>query len=98
MNPRAGEDDRARMQLVVSGRVQGVFFRQSTVDQARRLGITGWVRNLPSGEVEIMAEGRRRDLEALRAWAEQGPRHARVTGVREEWGQFANEFSEFRVR
>ncbi len=98
MNLRAGEDGCARMQVIVSGRVQGVFFRQSTVDQARRLGITGWVRNLPSGEVEIMAEGRRRDLEALRSWAEQGPRHARVTGVREEWSQFANEFSDFRVR
>ncbi len=98
MNPRAGDDDRARMHLIVSGQVQGVFFRQSTVDQARRLGLTGWVRNLPSGEVEIMAEGRRRDLEALRAWSERGPRHARGNGVRDEWGEFVNEFSEFRVR
>ena len=98
MNPRAERDDCARMHAIVSGRVQGVFFRQSTVDQARRLGVTGWVRNLPSGEVEIMAEGRRRDLQALRSWAEQGPRHARVSGVREEWERFANEFSDFRAR
>lgn len=85
------------MRVIVSGRVQGVFFRQSTVDQARRLGVTGWVRNLPAGEVEIMAEGRRRDLEALLDWASHGPRHAQVTGVRQEWGQFTNEFSGFRV-
>lgn len=98
MNPRAREDDRARMRAIVSGRVQGVFFRQSTVEQARALGLTGWVRNLPSGEVEIMVEGRRRDLEALLGWASNGPRHAHVTGVCEQWGKFGNEFSDFRVR
>ena len=92
------DDDLARVRLVVSGRVQGVFFRQSALDEARRLGLSGWVRNLPTGEVEIVAEGRRPNLRALALWSHRGPRGARVSGVAEEWEDFRNEFDGFRVR
>ena len=92
------DDDRARLHLIVSGRVQGVFFRQSTADKARSLGLTGWVRNLPSGEVEIVAEGPRKNLEILAAWARIGPPGAHVVDAREEWQEALGEFTGFRVR
>lgn len=66
---------------LVRGRVQGVFFRASTRDQARRLGLTGWARNLPSGEVEVVACGAPERLAALEAWLWQGPPAARVSAV-----------------
>lgn len=62
----------------VSGRVQGVYFRASTVDQARQLGLGGWVRNLPDGRVELEAWGESGALNALRDWLSQGPALARV--------------------
>jgi|YelNatPaOPRAMG01_1025707.scaffolds.fasta_scaffold02590_16 acylphosphatase len=98
MTTRAAESH-ARVRLIVKGRVQGVFFRRSTVDTARTLGLTGWVRNLPSGDqVEIIAEGRRRDLESLVAWAHTGPPGAHVESVDEQWSECRMEFNDFRVR
>ena len=92
-------DDRARLHLIVRGRVQGVFFRQATMDEARGLGLSGWVRNLPSGdEVEFVAEGPRRNLQMLWAWAHTGPAGARVEEVVEDWSDYRGEFSGFRVR
>jgi acylphosphatase len=67
--------------FTVSGRVQGVFFRQSTVDEARRLGISGWVRNLADGRVEGVACGEAEALAMLKAWLAHGPRFAKVQGV-----------------
>ena len=92
-------DDRARLRLIVRGRVQGVFFRRATMDEARSLGLTGWVRNHHSGEeVEILAEGLRRNLQMLWAWAHTGPPGARVENVTEEWSDYRGEFTLFRVR
>jgi acylphosphatase len=65
----------------VSGYVQGVFFRSSTRDEARRLGMTGWVRNLPDGRVEVMASGTESQLQALQQWLRRGPPGARVENV-----------------
>ncbi len=85
--------------MIVRGRVQGVFFRRATMDEARGLGLTGWVRNLPSGEeVEIVAEGPRRNLQMLWAWAHTGPEGARVQDVTEEWSEYRGEFTAFRGR
>ncbi|MDM4768568.1 acylphosphatase [Solimonas sp. SE-A11] len=69
--------------FIVSGRVQGVFFRQSTADTATRLGLDGWVRNLPDGRVEGRAAGSPEALAELRGWLDRGPPAARVDGV--EW-------------
>lgn len=90
--------DLARLRLLVHGRVQGVFFRHSTAEQARGLGLAGWVRNLANGGVEIVAEGPRRELKILAAWAHQGPRLARVEGVEEEWSQHRAEYGGFAIR
>jgi acylphosphatase len=69
--------------FIVSGRVQGVFFRQSTLDQARSLGLDGWVRNRADGCVEGVAAGEAVALQQLRAWLHQGPPAARVERL--EW-------------
>jgi acylphosphatase len=76
--------DIIRMRLVVSGRVQGVGFRYSTVDEAHRLALHGWVRNTRDGSVEILAEGPADMVERLVRWCESGPRSARVTSVERE--------------
>jgi acylphosphatase len=67
--------------VLVSGRVQGVGFRYSTVEQAKRLGLSGWVRNLPSGQVEAFVQGPDSAVDDLVAWLAGGPRWASVSGV-----------------
>jgi acylphosphatase len=66
---------------VVSGQVQGVFYRASTEATARRLGLNGWVRNLPDGRVELVACGEEATLKQLEKWLWQGPPHAQVEQV-----------------
>lgn len=88
----------ARVHLVVSGRVQGVFFRQSTADTARRLGLRGWVRNLPDGRVEAEAEGERAALEALVEWCRRGPPAARVDALEAGWGEPRGGLEPFAIR
>lgn len=66
---------------MVSGQVQGVFFRASAEATARRLGLTGWVRNLRDGRVELVACGEEAPLQELERWLWQGPPHARVEHV-----------------
>lgn len=65
----------------VSGRVQGVYFRQGTRHRARALGLDGWVRNLPDGRVEVWAQGPDEGIAALLDWLWHGPAEAVVTGV-----------------
>ncbi|MFI8481505.1 acylphosphatase [Pseudomonas sp. NPDC078700] len=72
---------RISMHGYISGRVQGVRFRQSTAEQAEQLGIDGWVRNLPDGRVEVMCEGERQAIEVLRKWLARGPKSAKVESI-----------------
>ncbi len=88
---------RRRVHLVVHGIVQGVFFRASTRDTAVRLGLTGWVRNLPDGSVECLAEGDEVALRRLVAFCSEGPPGARVERVEEQWGEAKGEFARFQV-
>ena len=90
--------DRARVRVLVEGRVQGVAFRAYAVDEARRLRVAGWVRNLPDGRVEAEAEGERAALEALVAWCRRGPPAARVDGVELEWSAFRGDLGPFEQR
>jgi acylphosphatase len=73
-----------RVRAIVTGRVQGVAYRASTVYEAREHGLTGWVRNLPDGSVELEAQGDAAEVDALLAWCAHGPPAARVTGVNVE--------------
>ncbi|MBC1260035.1 acylphosphatase [Synechococcus sp. BSF8S] len=72
-----------RWRLIVSGRVQGVGYRQACCLRAQSLGLGGWVRNRPDGRVELEAEGCSQNLEQLRLWCESGPPGAHVSGVSE---------------
>ncbi|MDD2162308.1 acylphosphatase [Pseudomonas sp. MIL19] len=65
----------------VSGRVQGVYFRQATVAQAERLDLDGWVRNLADGRVEVLFEGEEAAVDELAGWLQQGPEAAEVTAL-----------------
>lgn len=70
-----------RVRVLVEGRVQGVNFRHYTRLEAQRLGVAGWVRNLPDGRVEAAYEGARETVEQLLAWTRRGPDWASVTGI-----------------
>jgi acylphosphatase len=70
-----------RAHAIVSGRVQGVSYRASTASEARRIGVVGWVRNLPDGSVELEVEGTPEKVAELLAWCEHGPPSAKVTAV-----------------
>lgn len=70
-----------RLEVVVSGRVQGVWFRAATREQAARLGLRGWVRNLPDGQVQAVFEGSEPALASMLAWCRVGPPGARVDAV-----------------
>lgn len=80
----AGEEN-ARAHVWISGRVQGVFFRAYTVDEAEARGVAGWVRNTPDGRVEAAFEGKRSAVEAMIAWCREGPPAARVSSVEVAW-------------
>ncbi len=87
-----------RAHLWVSGRVQGVFFRQSTETRARELGLGGWVRNLPDGRVEAIAEGDADALERWIAFCRVGPPAAQVAHVDLHWEAPTGEFTGFETR
>jgi len=89
--------ERVRARLRVTGLVQGVFFRQATAGEARRLGVGGAVRNLPDGSVEVVAEGARPAVEALVAFCRRGPPAARVDEVEIAWERTTGEEGPFAV-
>jgi acylphosphatase len=70
-----------RVRVLVSGRVQGVFYRATCAARARELGVRGWVRNLPDGRVEAAFEGEDAAVDAMVAWCREGPTYARVEHV-----------------
>jgi acylphosphatase len=73
-----------RQHFLISGTVQGVDFRYYSQQQALKLGITGWVKNLASGQVEIIAEADTDTLDEFKQWLEIGPTYAQVTDIRVE--------------
>ena len=92
----AGEMVRARLRIY--GRVQGVFFRANMRSVAERLGVKGWVRNVPDGSVEAVLEGPRDKVEEVIRWAYRGPPLARVDRVEVEWEEYRGEFDDFTIR
>lgn len=82
----------------MTGRVQGVSYRATTADEAERLGLVGWVRNLPDGSVELEAEGEPARVAELLRWCEHGPPAARVTHVTVEERAPTGEDARFTIR
>ncbi|PLY03280.1 MAG: acylphosphatase [Desulfuromonas sp.] len=87
-----------RATLRIRGMVQGVSYRYYTAQTAQALNLTGWVRNLPSGEVEAILEGPRSDIQKMIEWCHEGPPAARVDEVSIDWEDGRHEFSDFTIR
>jgi acylphosphatase len=90
--------DVTRAEVVVSGRVQGVWFRGTTCEVARESGLTGWVKNRWDGKVEAVFEGGQPKVRRMVSWCHRGPRLAQVESVDVRWGEATGEFSGFSVR
>ena len=86
-----------RIHIMVSGKVQKVWFRKYTQDKATELGITGWVKNLFNNAVEIIAEGDMDSLTELTGWLQNGPPLAEVRKLSIEWHQSENMFESFEI-
>ena len=92
------EQQRTRRHFIVSGRVQGVFFRDSTQREARRLGVDGWVRNLEDGTVEGVFEGEPTAVEEMLAFCRRGPERARVDRLEVDATQALEGLAGFEIR
>ena len=84
--------------IKIKGRVQGVFFRDNTAKFAHECNLTGFVRNISDGSVEIIAEGNKWDIDKLINWCRKGPALAKVEKVNVEWKPFEGRFFDFRVK
>lgn len=89
---------KTRAHVLVSGMVQGVFFRQKTQDLALRLDVVGWVRNTHDGRVEAVFEGEKENVEELVEFCRKGPPYARVLRTEVTWENYVGEFRDFRIR
>ncbi len=87
-----------RAHVLISGRVQGVFFRASTLEEARRLGLCGWVRNLADGKVEAVFEGEEQSVAQMIAWCYAGSAYALVRDVEVITENYIGEFDTFSIK
>ncbi|MEW5910251.1 MAG: acylphosphatase [Thermodesulfobacteriota bacterium] len=87
-----------RAHVIISGRVQGVFFRAETQRSASGLNLSGWVKNNHDGTVEAVFEGEESNVNQMLIWCRKGPPRSRVDHVAVEWERFSGEFSGFNVR
>ncbi|MDT8446689.1 MAG: acylphosphatase [bacterium] len=85
------------IRIYISGLVQGVYFRATCQQEARQLGIKGWVRNLPDGRVEVYALGEDKDLEELKKWCRKGPSGSRVDTVQTSEDQIEEGLHNFKI-
>ena len=86
-----------RLRAIVSGRVQGVYFRAHTKEEAVKLDLTGFARNLDDGRVEVVAEGPEVKLRKLSEWLKRGPPAASVASLEVSWSEASREFNSFEV-
>lgn len=91
------EKQKVRVHVLIEGRVQGVFFRASTRDEAQARGLAGWVRNRADGRVEAVFEGDRQVVENMLAWCKKGPPYSYVDHVKIDWQPYQGDLMDFRV-
>jgi acylphosphatase len=91
-------EDISSATILVTGRVQGVYFRRFTVDNAQKLGLVGFARNLQDGRVEVFAEGKAASIQRLIDFLHIGPAHANVEDVSVEWSEPAGEYTDFSIK
>ncbi|MGB9125205.1 MAG: acylphosphatase [Nitrosotalea sp.] len=87
-----------RVHLLIKGRVQGVYFRQTMMETAEKNNVLGWVQNLPDNQVESILEGNNSNVDAVREWAHFGPAGAVVDELKISEENYVGEFSEFEIR
>jgi acylphosphatase len=86
------------VRLLVTGKVQGVYFRFNMQQVAMKNSVVGWVRNLPDGNVEALLEGNKEDVNQVVRWSKIGPENARVDKVKMDYGQYTGEYKDFIIR
>lgn len=86
------------VRLLVTGKVQGVYFRFNMQQVAMKNSVVGWVRNLPDGNVEALLEGNKEDVNQVLRWSKIGPENARVDEVKMDYGQYTGEYKDFIIR
>ena len=86
-----------RAHIIITGLVQGVYYRVTTKQKADSLGLSGWVKILPDGNVEVIVEGNKEEIEQLIDWCRQGPPGAKVDGVEVKWSPCRNEYQGFDI-
>ncbi len=90
-------EDKKRAHAVISGRVQGVFFRMETLRAAQRYDVSGWVRNKADGTVEALFEGDKESVDSILKWCNKGTPPAKVERVNVNWEDYTGEFEEFKI-
>jgi acylphosphatase len=88
---------KARARILITGKVQGVFYRDHTRRWASSMGLSGWVRNLADGRVETLVEGEKEIIQDLERKLKKGPPLSRVENVHTEWEDYIGEFFNFRI-
>ncbi|MCP6717933.1 MAG: acylphosphatase [Patescibacteria group bacterium] len=90
--------EKVRAHIIVSGRVQGVGYRNNTFQQAQKIGLSGWVKNLEDGRVEAVFEGEKQEVEKIINWAKKGPLLANISDFKIDWQEHKGEFSNFEIK
>jgi acylphosphatase len=91
-------ENKARARAVVTGRVQGVFFRMETKRTADRCGVTGWVKNRSDGAVEALFEGEKKNVLKILEWCKIGPPYSKVEDIDIQWEDYTEGFEGFDIR
>ncbi len=97
-NKNNGPQEKVRAHLFVSGRVQGVFFRENAKKKAEKMSVSGWIKNLKDGRIEAILEGDKANVVELIKWAEHGPFWAKVESVETNWENYRAEFNNFEIK
>lgn len=92
-----GDFLQVKAHVFITGRVQGVYFRYKTRCEAKKYGVTGWVRNLPDGRVEAIFNGNKENVDKLIAFVGKGPSGAKVRDVDVKWQEYSGEFEDFEI-
>ncbi|MFO8084841.1 MAG: acylphosphatase [Desulfobacterales bacterium] len=90
--------DHVRAHAIISGKVQGVFFRMKTQKTAQNHGVSGWVKNKRNGTVEAVFEGEKNSVDSVIQWCKNGPAGSKVDDIDLEWEPYSGEFTEFSIR
>ncbi len=86
-----------KIHLLISGSVQGVFYRVNSKNKADEFGLTGWVRNISNGRVEIVAEGEEKNLKNMINWCNNGSNNAIISEIKVKWEKYSGKFDKFEI-